>query len=1005
MNETAKNPPKCPRCGAELPANAPEGLCPKCIAAGLAEPETQAQEGSGPGGTIVLKPTPPPPPIEEIAKLFPQLEILELLGRGGMGAVYKARQLRLNRMVALKILASEKKGDAQFAERFEREARTLALLHHPNIVAIYDFGEAQGNFYLLMEYVDGLTLRQLLQSRKLSPEEALAIVPKICEALQYAHQQGIVHRDIKPENILLDKQGQIKIADFGIAKILGQAAQTGLTQEQQVIGTPHYMAPEQVERPRTVDHRADIYSLGVVLYEMLTSELPIGKFAPPSRKVQVDVRLDEVVLHALEKEPDRRYQQASQVKTDVEIITSSGMKPSAGPAGIASTIPGETPTDKIILPAFLLAFFFGVFGAHRFYVGKFRSGLVQLGGVPWCVLLIVACAYNPPHGQPFLGITLGLSICGCIIVATIDWILIVCKAFRDGEGKRITEWVRPRSASDAAANMNRGGTTLSGTPPVHPASANPAGQSFSAPVMGMASPPAAGATGSNAKIIAPAVALMISAAWKLFGAVAGVLAVAGTPIGWSGLGFPHLTALPIFSICAFAFVPALLIFFGAYQMLRLQSYAWSMAAAIISIIACSLIGLPVGIWALVVLAQPDVREAFNNAPHASTGKGSGVALGALLAIGCVAILAVTLLAAGAYKLLHSAMGHATASASNPVNATLTQDVPEPPGYQQTSLNTDNTRTGNSGISAPPSAPATNSEAATNEIPAAPVIASPPVHQVFQSGAEANFTKSFSVAPGGKLTMKVDRGDVQVRGGTGNAVVVRVTREVTRANASTAAQLIREHRIEFEQNGSNITVTAHKPPSLNSGSFWGIFTRPNLEVHYEITVPEQFTADLQTAGGNIDTSGLRGQLKVETMGGNLDIAGIDGDVDGKTMGGNIRATECKAKLQIETMGGNLTVEQFAGPSVHGSTSGGDITASFASVPTADCELNTSGGSVRARLPSSAHITLDAETAGGSVSSELPVQGTHHDSRLSGTVNGGGPTIKLRTSGGDIRIAQQ
>ena len=484
------NPPKCPRCGTELPANAPEGLCPKCNAASLAEPETKVQE-TGPGGTVVVKPTSPPPPIEEIAKLFPQLEILELLGRGGMSAVYKARQPRLNRMVALKILASEKKGDAQFAERFEREARTLALLHHPNIVAIYDFGEAQGNFYLLMEFVDGLTLRQLLQTRKLSPEEALAIVPKICEALQYAHQLGIVHRDIKPENILLDKQGQVKIADFGIAKIVGQEAQTGLTQEQQIIGTPHYMAPEQVERPKTVDHRADIYSLGVVLYEMLTNELPLGKFAPPSRKVQVDVRLDEVVLHALEKEPDRRYQQAGQVKTDVEAITNSGMKPSAGAAGTASTKPAETPTDKIILPAFLLAFFFGIFGAHRFYVGKFRSGLVQLGGVFWCIFLIIGCVFNLPPKQPLLGILLGFSVCGCGIVAMIDWILIVCKSFRDAEGRRITEWVRPRTAADVSANANPGSTPSPGQPPVNPTSANPPKQSFSAPVSAMASPAAA----------------------------------------------------------------------------------------------------------------------------------------------------------------------------------------------------------------------------------------------------------------------------------------------------------------------------------------------------------------------------------------------------------------------------------------------------------------------------------------------------------------------------------
>ena len=257
-----------------------------------------------------------------MASYFPELEILDLVGRGGMGVVYRARQKRLDRLVALKILSPSVGKDPAFAERFTREALALARLNHPNIVAVYDFGQTGDLFYFLMEYVDGLSLRRLLDTGKLAPAEALAIVPQICEALQYAHDAGIIHRDIKPENILLDKQGRVKIADFGLAKLMGRTpGDMTLTGVDQVMGTPHYMAPEQMERPQAVDHRADIYSLGVVFYQMLTGELPLGRFAPPSRIVQIDVRLDEVVLRALEKEPERRYQQASEMKTEVEIVS------------------------------------------------------------------------------------------------------------------------------------------------------------------------------------------------------------------------------------------------------------------------------------------------------------------------------------------------------------------------------------------------------------------------------------------------------------------------------------------------------------------------------------------------------------------------------------------------------------------------------------------------------------------------------------------------------------
>ena len=324
----------CPSCRKPVTPGAPLGLCPEClIKSGF---HTGTAPSSGPASAFAQRATAdghhetrsprgfPPPAVDHLRPLFPQLEILELIGQGGMGAVYKARQPGLNRLVALKILPTANASDPGFADRFTREARLLARLQHPRIVTIHDVGIAGSLHYLLMEYVDGPNLRQVQRTGRLAPEQALRIVPEICEALQFAHDRGVVHRDIKPENVLLDREGHVKITDFGIAKMIGPDAETvALTGGVDVIGTPHYMAPEQIERPLDVDHRADIYSLGVVFYELLTGELPLGRFAAPSQRVQVDVRLDDVVLRALEKEPARRYQQVSEVKTRVDSIANS----------------------------------------------------------------------------------------------------------------------------------------------------------------------------------------------------------------------------------------------------------------------------------------------------------------------------------------------------------------------------------------------------------------------------------------------------------------------------------------------------------------------------------------------------------------------------------------------------------------------------------------------------------------------------------------------------------
>ena len=292
-----------------------------------------------------------PPTVGELAQRFPKLEIIELLGAGGMGAVYKARQEGLDRTVALKILPEEFSHDVKFALRFTREARTLARLNHPNIVALFEFGKVQDTYYFLMEFVDGTTLRDVVRAGQLPPEHALAIVPPLCDALQFAHDKGVIHRDIKPENILMAKDGSVKIADFGLSRIMGNETQpTALTQTHQVMGTPRYMAPEQLEGARGVDHRADIYSLGVVIYEMLTGELPIGRFAVPSQKVEIDVRLDEVVLRTLEKEPRRRYQNASQIKSDVQTITSTD-NPALAPTMVLDGVDPSSETSSAVSPS------------------------------------------------------------------------------------------------------------------------------------------------------------------------------------------------------------------------------------------------------------------------------------------------------------------------------------------------------------------------------------------------------------------------------------------------------------------------------------------------------------------------------------------------------------------------------------------------------------------------------------------------------------------------------
>ena len=306
---------QCPRCGAPLAGGSVDGLCARCL--GALNFDTLTRIGGAADEEPLAVPT-----VEELAEFFPQLEVLSLIGRGGMGVVYKARQKSLHRHVALKLLAPERAGDPMFARRFASEARSLAALNHPHIVGVHDFGEAGGYFYLLMEFVDGVNLRQLIESRRLSPDEALGIITPVCDALQAAHERGIVHRDVKPENLLIDRKGTVKIADFGIARMMDEPAAEGIHQTAPdlpaahtlAVGTPDYAAPEQ-RASAPSDHRADIYSLGVVLYEMITGQRPgNGIITPPSRRAAVDMRIDEVLLKALQEEPDLRFRTVAEFR-------------------------------------------------------------------------------------------------------------------------------------------------------------------------------------------------------------------------------------------------------------------------------------------------------------------------------------------------------------------------------------------------------------------------------------------------------------------------------------------------------------------------------------------------------------------------------------------------------------------------------------------------------------------------------------------------------------------
>jgi len=239
-------------------------------------------------------------------------EIVEPLGRGGMSVVYKARQREPERWVALKVLLPDKAAFARFQQRFDREGKALASLSHPNIVSVYECGREGDLFFLAMEYVEGSDLRKKIKSEKaLSLTEALRIAEQICLGLECAHAKGIVHRDIKPENILLDPSGNVKIADFGLAKLTDPELEgMTLTASGTGVGTAGYMAPEQFVEAHTVDHRADIFATGVVLFEMLNGDIPLDA----DDRTSVNREVDEAIQKATARDPEKRFGSAAEFR-------------------------------------------------------------------------------------------------------------------------------------------------------------------------------------------------------------------------------------------------------------------------------------------------------------------------------------------------------------------------------------------------------------------------------------------------------------------------------------------------------------------------------------------------------------------------------------------------------------------------------------------------------------------------------------------------------------------
>ncbi len=282
------------------------------------------------------------PDISQLTPLFPGYEIVNLIATGGMGAVYRAVQKSLDRTVAIKILPQEFSKDAAFCAGFEAEAKAMARLNHPNLIGVYDFGEVEGMLYIIMEYVPGKSLFHSAHGIAIDPTEVIRLITGVSNGLAHAHENGIIHRDIKPSNILLDLNAQPKIGDFGLARPVENKVQEG----EEIFGTPHYTAPEVVNSPHSVGHRADIFSVGVLLHELLTGRLPAEDRRPASVIIGCDPRFDAIIRRATNPIPEGRYASTADIAKDLLAISSS-----AGPRLLRSPAPVSPMRKGVPVPS------------------------------------------------------------------------------------------------------------------------------------------------------------------------------------------------------------------------------------------------------------------------------------------------------------------------------------------------------------------------------------------------------------------------------------------------------------------------------------------------------------------------------------------------------------------------------------------------------------------------------------------------------------------------------